>query len=354
MFTEKQLKEIREHLNRSQNPIFFFDNDIDGLASFLLLRRYIDRGKGVAIRSFPDLNPSYAKKIHELKSDYVFVLDKPRISDGFIEEVKKLNLPLVWIDHHENKESETKDYGDNMFVYNTMHGENKSPEPVSYWAYKISKNKNELWISIIGCVGDGFLPEFSSEFREDYPEMWGVVRTAFQGLYETKIGEIARMLSFALKDRTSNVVRMLKFLVEVKNPHDLLEENKNTLQIFRRYNQIGRSYKKLLDKAKRIGKLSKKILYFQYGGQLSLSADISNELFYLFPDKVIVVAYLSGIKANISLRGNIENIDMNELTKKAIHELENASGGGHKHATGAQVQIEDLPKFKKKLGKLLT
>ena len=29
--TEKQIKEIRDHLDRAQNPVFFFDNDPDGL-----------------------------------------------------------------------------------------------------------------------------------------------------------------------------------------------------------------------------------------------------------------------------------------------------------------------------------
>jgi len=45
MLTETQINEIKEHLEKAQNPLFFFDNDNDGLASFLLLRRYIDRGR---------------------------------------------------------------------------------------------------------------------------------------------------------------------------------------------------------------------------------------------------------------------------------------------------------------------
>jgi len=55
MLNEKQINEIRNHLEKAQNPLFFFDNDNDGLTSFLLLQRYIGRGKGVVIRSFPDL-----------------------------------------------------------------------------------------------------------------------------------------------------------------------------------------------------------------------------------------------------------------------------------------------------------
>jgi len=52
---EKQVAEVREHLEKAQNPVFFFDNDPDGLCSFLLLQRYIGRGRGVVIKSFPQM-----------------------------------------------------------------------------------------------------------------------------------------------------------------------------------------------------------------------------------------------------------------------------------------------------------
>ena len=101
MLTEKQIQEIREHLNKAQNPLFFFDNDVDGLCSFLILRRYCEKGKGVAIKSFPDLTVEYFRKVHELNADYIFVLDKPIISKEFFEEAEKFNIPIVWIDHHD-------------------------------------------------------------------------------------------------------------------------------------------------------------------------------------------------------------------------------------------------------------
>ena len=34
MLGEKEIKEIREHLERAKNPLFFFDDDHDGLASY--------------------------------------------------------------------------------------------------------------------------------------------------------------------------------------------------------------------------------------------------------------------------------------------------------------------------------
>jgi single-stranded DNA-specific DHH superfamily exonuclease len=93
------------------------------------------------------------------------------------------------------------------------------------------------------------------------------------------------------------------------------------------------------------------MLYFQYGGELSISSDIANELFYRFPDKVIVVAYIKGTKANISVRGN-SNIKAAVL--KSIEGLEGARGGGHKQAVGAQMSVEDLPKFKSSIEELLS
>ena len=59
MLTEKQVKEIKEHLDKAQNPLFLFDNDQDGLCSFLILQKYIKRGKGYPIKVSPELTKDY-------------------------------------------------------------------------------------------------------------------------------------------------------------------------------------------------------------------------------------------------------------------------------------------------------
>ena len=101
MLTKKQISEIREKLNSSTNPLFLFDNDPDGLCSFLLLQKYIKKGKGFPIKSFPELSEAYFSKISELNPDCLFILDKPVISKEFFKKVEEINLPIVWIDHHE-------------------------------------------------------------------------------------------------------------------------------------------------------------------------------------------------------------------------------------------------------------
>jgi len=340
MLSGKEIKEIREHLEKAQNPVFFFDNDVDGLVSFILLRRFIGRGKGVAIKSFPELDESYARRVDEFNADYVFILDKPIVSESFLEEIRKKNIPVVWIDHHDVPKPKKIN---NLSYYNSLDGE--LGEPISYVSYVVSGKKTDAWISLIGCISDNYIPPFYDDFVKDYPTV--SIRnpdSAFQVLYETDLGKMILMFSFSLKDRTSSVVAMINFLFNVKSPFEILKEDSNNKNIFKRYVQVRKFYDKILEKAKRVARGPKKLIFFQYGGDMSLSADIANELSYRFPGKVILVAYSKGASANISIRGSV---DVREITLKALKEIPNSSGGGHKFATGAKMSFDDLPKFKR-------
>jgi len=342
MLSEEQLSEIREHLERAQNPVFFFDNDIDGLMSFILLRRSINRGKGIAIKSFPGLDAGYVKRVDEFNSDCIFILDKPIVSDEFFEEVSKRNIPIVWIDHHDVEVN--LDIG-NVSYYNPVLSKDKSNEPVSYLSYKIVNNKEDIWLGMAGCLGDNFLPDFTDEFAKSYSELWKPnVASAFQALYETEFGKLIMILNFALKDRTSSVVSMINFLFKVKSPSDILVENDKNSSILNRYNQVNKIYEKLLERAKNVSRSPKKVIFFRYGGELSLSADLANEISYRFPGKVILVAFVKGDIVNLSIRGKI---DVRKITLKAVDKISSASGGGHEHATGARVAVDDLENFVK-------
>jgi len=342
MLSGNELNEIREHLEQAQNPVFFFDNDVDGLISFVLLRRFIGRGKGVAIKSFPELDETYVRKVEEFDSDYVFVLDKPEVSKAFIDEIEKKNIPIVWIDHHDIKINIENKF---LHYYNPIFSKEKSAEPVSYISYKICNKKEDNWVALIGCIYDNFIPEFLDDVNKEYSDLIKKdIKSAFDILYENDFGKLVMLLDFGLKDRTTNVVSMINFLINIKSPMDLLKENESNFKIYRRFNQVKGIYDKLLEKAKKVARNCKKIVFFQYGGELSLSSNISNELSYRFPGKVIIVAYIKGAITNISVRGDI---DVRKLTIEAVKQIDGAKGGGHKHATGAKMNVEDLEKFRK-------
>ena len=334
MFTKIQISQIKEHLEKSQNPVFFFDNDADGLCSFLLLQRYIGKGRGVAVKSFPDMTKEYFRRVQEFNADYIFILDKPMVSDEFFEEAHKINIPVVWIDHHKT-EAEIPEY---VNYYN-------SDEPTTSLCWQVTKKPEDLWIAVSGCVADSYLPDFYEEFREKYPDLSVKAKNAFDVFYKSPIGTISKMFSFGLKDRTTNVVNMLRFLMKAKTPYEVLEDTGKNHTMHERFELIDKKHKKFLEKAIELEKDSGKFLFFQYGGDMSISADLANELSYLYPSKNIVVVYVAGVKANISARG--KNIKKTIL--KAIEGLENATGGGHDDAVGAKVNISDLEEFRIRL-----
>jgi single-stranded DNA-specific DHH superfamily exonuclease len=151
-----------------------------------------------------------------------------------------------------------------------------------------------------------------------------------------------------LKDKITNVISMIKFLISSRTPRDFLEENSKNKTIYRRFEEIDKKYQKLLSKAKKEG-LSGNLIFFKYAGTTSMSADIANGLKYVFPNKFIVVAYTKGAKANISGRGkNVKDIILN-----AISGLKNSTGGGHDNAVGAQIMKEDVEEFENKVRELI-
>ena len=345
MLTAKQVDEIRQHLEQAQNPLFLFDNDPDGLCSFLILRKFCGKGKGVPIRSYPSMNSEYFRKVNELKADYIFILDKPLVGKDFFDEAEKVNIPVVWIDHHKTDEIVPK----SVNYYNPMLNKEKTNEPVTHLCYQVSQRKEDMWLDVVGCIADHFVPEKYGEFREQFPEICIDSKEPFGILYKSQIGKIAKMFSFALKDTTTNVVNMLKFLVKAKSPHDVLEENSETQAIHRRFSQIDKKYSRLLDKAKALDKNSNKLIFFKYAGDLSIGGELSNELSYLFPKKFIVVLYFTMGKVNFSARGN----KVKDLILKAIEDIPGSRGGGHENAVGGQIRPEDVDVLRENLERLV-
>ena len=340
MLKEAQIKEIRNFLLHYQNPVFFFDNDTDGLCSFLLLRRYLGKGKGVSITSFPELNESFFRKVKELKSDSIVILDKPLVSKEFLKKSEEDNLPVLWIDHHISSGVSIPNFV-NYYNPNFDKKEETSSESTTSYCYQVTNKKSDLWIAIAGSIADHFLPDYYSEFKKEYPDLSIDSSNPFEVLFDSQIGKISHILDFSLKDKTSNVVRLLKFLIEVKTPYEVLYEDSKNYLIYKRYKEINKKYQILINRA--LSFTNKKFIFFKYSGNLSISGELANELSYRFPNKFILVVYVKGQKATLSMRGK----NIREIFLKVIKNMKGITGGGHVDAIGGSMSLEKLDEFKK-------
>lgn len=338
MLSDKQLKQIKDELTHCKRPIFFFHDDPDGLCSFLLLYRQIHEGKGVVIKTKPNIGEMFSRKVEEYGADKVFVLDVAMVEQGFIDAVK---IPVVWIDHHDPLERQ------NVKYFNPrLNGENIPPSYICYRAVK-----KDLWIAMIGCIGDWYMPDFKDEFCDKYPDLLDKkVKRPEIALFNSKLGELIKIISFNLKGKTQDVMKSAKILTRIETPYEILDRTTpRGAFIYKRYEKVKSVYDELLKKALE-KETNEKILLFSYTeDKLSLTKELSNELIYRFPKKVIIIAREKSGEMKCSLRSG-EGIELPPILEKALTGVE-GYGGGHEHACGAVIKKEDFKQFLENLNR---
>ena len=335
MIKSKEIENIRDFLEKSQNPIFLFDNDVDGLCSFLIFRRALDRGRGVPIKSFPKLTNQYVRKIEEFGSDAVVILDKAEVSSEFIDSVEAMGIPIMWIDHHLSESaSELKS---KVEFYSTY----PEGEPTTFISQNIFGKQEDNWLALVGCIGDVYKPSFAEDVEKQFPELYNSNLSAFEALHSTEIGKIVRMLNFGMMDTTTNVINLVKYMFNIRSPYDLLEETPRTRQLHKRYSELNEIYERQVKKALEEMDEKKKTLLFSYSGHVSMSSEIANKLYFLYPEKIIIVAFKKPEKINVSIRG----AGALDLTHKIVDKIEGAMGGGHEEATGAMIPVDKWEEF---------
>ncbi len=334
-------KEAREQLEQSQNPIFLYDNDADGLCSFLLLRRWLGRGTGVAVRSYPDVSSQHLEKINKENIDCVVVLDRHSLSEELLKGVQEKGLNVVWIDHHESNDVERYGKLDFVFYFNSRYTlKTKNSKPVAFHSLQIANVENDAWIALVGCISDAHMPIFSKNVVKQYPDLWSKkIKSAFDAYYKTDFGRIALAINFGLKDSAAKVVEMQDFLLHCRDPKEALNESEENALLRENTRELMKKYLILVEKARE--SLKGDTLFFVYGGATSMSSEISNALMYEFPKKYIGVAFKKGGIVNVSLRGK----DVKKILEGILPVIENSAGGGHPNAVGARIPASSLNKF---------
>ncbi len=332
MIIQKDLSAIKEQLKKSENPLFFFDDDCDGLCSFLLFRKFLGRGKGVIVKGAPMLNKEYVRKVKEYSPDRVFILDKPIVDQDFIDNV---NVPIIWIDHHPPVKRRGIRY------YNPRLENIKDNTPVTYWCYKVVKQN--LWIALVGSISDWYIPKSVKKFAKEHKDLLPTYKTQEEILFETEFGRLARIFSFLLKGKTSDVNKNISVLLKIESPYEILKQTTARGKfLFKQAEKVDKIYNELLEKVSKI-KTKEKLLVFIYpSGKISLTSDLSNELLYKFPDKVVLVGRQTGDAIKLSLRS--KNVILPPIIEEALKNVR-GYGGGHDYACGGSIVKGDFFKF---------
>lgn len=328
------LESVRSMLTESQNPFFLYDNDVDGLCSFVLLRRWLGRGEGQVVKTYPFVAASYIDHALTAGSDLIVLLDRAVVGDSFFEYAQTKGIPVVWIDHHDVSLPEgTYSY------YNPLPSKQV---PVTYLSYSLSGKTSDQWIAVMGCLADRHIPDFYEDFLRYFPNLARRADDAFKVYYTYEIGRLARALAFCMKDIPSHITILEQFLFTCQSPESLAAELDSDSPIGVRYREVSLLYRALLEKApvSREG-----VLFFTYGGTFRISAELANELSYRNPSVIVAVGYTRDVMASFSLRGK----GVRGLIESILPLFPGASGGGHQDAVGIRIASSDVPAFEDEL-----
>ena len=333
--TNKQVKEIRKELDEAKNPLYFFHDDADGLASFLLFYRYIKEGHGIVIKTTPKVDAKFLRKVEEYRPDKIFVLDIAMVDQEFIDKAK---TKIIWIDHHEPLER----HG-NIKYYNPMLNKKGDNTPVTALCYQVVKR--DLWIAGIGAIGDWFIPNYIKEFSKKYPKLLHKpLKDPEVALFTTNAGKMVDVFGFILKGRTNEVMKSVKILTRIKEPEEILEQTTPAGKyIYKKYKKLDEDYQKMLKNALKDKQEDDKLIVFTYThDKMSYTKSIANEMLHRFPTKITLIGRVKSGEVKISLRSKKKPVL--PILKKALQGIE-GYGGGHEYACGANVKKYDFDKF---------
>lgn len=328
MDPEKILKELDE----CKRPLFFYDDDADGLCSFLQLYMYKREGNGICVKITP-LDEKLVRKVEEYDPDKVFVLDIPVVSDDFFDNIK---VPKIWIDHHPNeKRHEVIQYNPRLEGLDSI--------PASGLCYDIAKHS--LWIAMVGMISDWYYPkDLVKKFRKKYPGLLpSDIRTPEKALFESKVGELAKIFNFILKGNNKDVKKCVNVLTRIESPYEILDQTTpQGKYIYKRYLQVSKEYSDFLAQAEKKAS-DDEFLIFKYRSSQSITSLLSNELLYRYPDKIIMVLRDTVDYYKGSLRSP-KKIIINKILENALVGIE-GHGGGHENACGIGIKKESWDLF---------
>ncbi|MGM5485221.1 MAG: DHH family phosphoesterase [Nanobdellota archaeon] len=331
---EERFRRLKEELDSCKNPLFLYDDDPDGLSSYLILRRYKGEGHGTFVKSVPRVGEMFLRQVEKHDPDKIFILDIPNIDEVFLEGI---NVPIVWVDHHEHESQ--PEYIVSINPHDEEYPENISTTEICYKAVE-----EDLWIAALGAIGDWTLPSYLPEFIKEYPDLIGEMPSSpSEALFDTKFSELITTISMVLKGDTNHGKRCVKKLLEIKSPYEII--NRTSQQgdyIARKVKPMYEEYKALLDRALEQEEEDGIISFIYEAKNYSFSKEISNYLQHRNPDKVIIVGRKKNGEYKLSIRG--QQINIPPKLEKALVDID-GYGGGHEHACGSCINAEHFDVF---------
>jgi nanoRNase/pAp phosphatase (c-di-AMP/oligoRNAs hydrolase) len=200
-----------------------------------------------------------------------------------------------------------------------------------------------LWIAMVGCVSDWFVPEFCKEFSKKYPDILPPdtkIKSPGDILFKTRMGLLCKIINFNLKYPTKEAMTAVKIISRIDDPREILDQTTPAGKyIYKHYEHYNKIYEEIISK---VNVTKDRLLLLAYEDKYSLSSELSNDLMYAHPEKFVLIARLKSDSYVCSIRSI--TLDVRSILERALAGIE-GYGGGHEHACGGNVKLKDWERF---------
>lgn len=342
----EQLAAFKERVLGAKRVIVFYDDDGDGLSSYLLVYRARggDNGSTIGVRVHASaMVPAELamRKIEENGGDLVLVLDKPYVEQAFLETCP---LPILWLDHHEPQTAQVAVARETTYL-NPRIEDDTDNRCTTHWVWHALGREQDLWIAAIGSISDWQMTDIAEVFRAQHPELLGDAKDAPHALFEQPFGTLAGLMQFNLKGDASDVRAAIKTFGRVESLEELIERKTSRAKLlWKRYEHFKQQYDVLHAQIMRSLTDDPVLFHVFRDVETSFTGELSNRLLHEHPNKIIFLARDENGDVKLSIRS--VGVPVAPAVKQALA-LSGARGnaGGHANACGGKINSDDFPRF---------
>jgi len=330
--SKQEFLEFINHISDTDRvAVLTHGSDLDGLASSIFLEEIFKEKKIQDYKIwFVSYNPEELVEIipqlKEQKFSKVILMDLA--FDNFVgfDKLRK-EFDVLLVDHHPIQK-ELKGKG----IIKTS-----SSDCVAWVIYNFGKEiiNQEKWKWLVQAA-------LFTEFSYGNQEKMDFLKKDFSGLTKenilnSELGKLGSAIAYSIVFYKNNIEKV----------YDLIK-NKN-------FKDIQKSFQVISDELERLEKDFKenseffskqKIYFYEFISKFELASLFSTTISVKEPDSCFIIYQLRDNHFKISSRCHSGRVNLDELMKKGIQNLDGASAGGHFKASGAVIKIKDLKAFK--------
>lgn len=327
--------------------------DPDGVCSGVIISKVVERLRSKKI----DLRINQYHAAHRILDETITQLKKKKINkvittdlatDEDPANIRKLAkfADILIIDHHPVLH---KFPLKNVIVIKSKLISNKSPYCASKMCYDLGSLVADVsdldWLAVVGSIGDIATGPWkrwvSSVFKKYKVKMK-------KNLFDTKFGEISKILSSAETFSHKNVKECFTVLYSAKSYKSVLKSRLNRFK-----KKIDAELDYYIKNLKKLAYIDGDLIYYEIKPKYNIKSPLSTILGLKYPSKTVFIVDITKNPARISARSQKVKVKVNKILISSMKGIKDAYGGGHAVSSGAVIPKKDYKKFKERLFKSL-